>query len=243
MRSRTIAPLVAVLSLLVVPAAASPMLGMIDTFQSGTTEGWFAGGGPFQQVPPIPPHVVDTGGPTGANDAYLEIVAVGGQGAGSRLVAMNATQWTGDFTGIPTIEMDVFNLGPTDLTLRLLFENPAGGAPTDVAITSAGIGLPAGSGWMHVTLAIDALSLTPLLGDVGALLANVTLMRLIHSPVAAFPPPGVFATLGVDNISAGAVPRPGPFPDVTPVPEPATIALLGSGLASMLFRKRRRAGR
>lgn len=212
---------------------------MIDTFQSGTTEGWFAGGGPFGVVPPTPPQVVRTGGPTGANDAYLQIVATGGLGPGSRLVAMNATQWTGDFTGIPTIEMDVANFGPADLTLRLLFENPSAGPPTDIAITSAGIGVPAGSGWMHVSLAIDALSLTSLMGDLNALLAGVTLMRLIHAPDAAFPGPGISATLGVDNISAGPVARPGPFPDTSPLPEPASLTLLGSGLAALLHRARR----
>jgi hypothetical protein len=153
---------------------------------------------------------------------------------------MNAAQWTGDFGGVSTIEMDVINLGSSDLTLRLLFENPAAAAPTDIAITTAGVNLPATSGWQHVILAIDAPSLTPLLGDAGVLLANVTLMRLIHAPAAAFPGPAVTAALGVDNISAGAVPRPGPFPDATPVPEPATIGLLGAGLASLLVRRRRR---
>ena len=53
-------------------AAAAPItLSQIDTLQDVTTGGWFAGGGPFGSVPPVPPHVVATGGPTGAKDASI----------------------------------------------------------------------------------------------------------------------------------------------------------------------------
>jgi hypothetical protein len=242
MRSRPLIPIVTFLSFLTAPAVASPILGMVDTFQSVTTEGWFAGGGPFGQFPPVPPQVVSTGGPTGANDAYLQIAATGFGGPGGRLVAMNASQWTGDFTGIPTIEMDVFNFGQVELALRLLFEDPSAGPPTNIAITTTSVAVPSGSGWMRVSLAIDALSLTALEGNVSDLLDSVTLVRLIHAPLAAFPGPPIAAVLGVDNISAGPVDRPGPFPDPTPVPEPSTLFLISGGLviAGLASRKRRR---
>ena len=83
----------------------------IDDFEDGTTAGWHVGD-PAQH--PAPPVNVSTGGPAGAGDAYLQLQALGGSGAGSRLSVLNLSQWTGDFTGVPAIEMDVNNFGPED---------------------------------------------------------------------------------------------------------------------------------
>ena len=54
----------------------------IDDFEDGTTAGWHVGD-PAQH--PAPPVNVSTGGPAGAGDAYLQLQALGGSGAGSRL--------------------------------------------------------------------------------------------------------------------------------------------------------------
>src|SRR5687768_4371857 len=104
------------------PFAGAVTVGQIDTFQDGTTENWFAGGGPFGAVPPVPPTNIPTGGPGGSTDRYLHIAATGGSGAGSRLTAINGTQWTGNYltAGVNAISIDVNNLGTTDLSLRLL---------------------------------------------------------------------------------------------------------------------------
>src|SRR5690606_11664924 len=128
-------------------AASVAVIGQVDTFQSLTTEGWFAGGA-MGSSPPVPPFVMDTGGPAGDGDAFLVITSFGGALPGGRLVAMNGTQWAGDYlaSGIDAISMDVLNMGQTDLVLRLVFENPQGGAPTDLAVSTLGISLPAGSG-------------------------------------------------------------------------------------------------
>lgn len=126
-------------------------IGQIDTFQSGIG-GWFAGGGPFGQFPPVPPHVVSSGGPTGANDAFLQVTSSGGDGPGSRLVAMNASQWAGNYltAGFTTIEMDVRNIGASDLILRLLFEDPIAAPPANIAVSTLGVVVPAGSDWTHI---------------------------------------------------------------------------------------------
>ena len=52
---------VAILAVGVPALAGAAVVGQTDRFESGTTEGWFAGGGPFGQVPPVPPQVVGTG--------------------------------------------------------------------------------------------------------------------------------------------------------------------------------------
>lgn len=43
-----------------------------------------------------------------------------------------------------------------------------------------------GGGWTHAEFALDPPSLIALTGDVQTLLANVTALRILHSPDAAF---------------------------------------------------------
>src|SRR5690349_11298324 len=110
-----------ILSLLCFAAvsAQAATLGQIDTFTTGT-QGWIAP----DPTNPNPPSTA-LGGPGGASDPYLKLVANGDTGPGSRLTVVNDAQWTGDFiaAGIRSIGMDVQNFGPSDVYLRLLFEH------------------------------------------------------------------------------------------------------------------------
>jgi len=186
--------------------ASAVAIGQSDDFEDGTTRGWVVnllGMGSH----PAPPANVPGGGPQGPFDNYLVLTAVGGSGAGSRLAVINTTQWAGDYAsaGVSFIEMDLFNYGATDLSIRLFLENPMGGPPVDTAVTDAVL-LPSGQGWVHVTFSVSASDLTLLTGDVDTLLSNVTALRIFHGPSAAFPGPEVLTQLGVDNVTA--VPEP-----------------------------------
>ena len=183
-------------------------VGTLDTFENGTTQGWFAG---LFTNPPIPPHVVAGGGPFGDDDAHLVITATGDFGAGSRLTAINASQWAGDYLAedVTAIEMDLKNLGASDLTIRLLLLSPG-----NAAITTFGAFLPAGAAWAHVVFPIDVGGLTAVGGTVAGALSGVTQLRIVHNPLPTFGTPPVVGALAVDNIRV--------------VPEPGAILLLGS---------------
>lgn len=211
------------------PAGAQVVLGQVDTFEDGTTQGWGVGPGGS----PVPPTNA-TGGPAGADDNFLLLLSLGGAGGpGSRLVTFNDAQWGGDYltAGIGTIQMDLNNLGPNDLFIRLLFADPVGGPPSNIAITDA-LFLPTGSGWVHATFDVRPASLITLLGTATDALANATELRIFHNPDPDFPGPpigipAIEARLGVDNIAA--------------VPEPSAIVFLaagGMGGIALLVRRR-----
>ena len=212
----------------------------IDDFEDGTTANWHVG---EPALHPAPPVNISTGGPTGVDDAYLQLQAFGGSGPGSRLSALNLSQWTGDFTSVAAIGMDVNNFGPDDLVLRLLFVDfpDAPGPPTNVAWTLAPVIVPSGSGWNHVLFSLSLANLFAPIGTAGGALADVDELRIFHNPDPFFGGPSVgappvVATLGIDNIGAVA--------ETTAVPEPASMLLMLAGLgagARKRFRGKRQA--
>ena len=116
--------------------------------------------------------------------------------------------------------MDVRNFGPDDAFLRLLFADPAGASPTNIAITDA-VFVPGGGNWTSIDFDVSASSLIAILGNPATALTNATELRIFHNPSPTFPapptgPPPVTLTLGVDNIQA--------------VPESSSSRLIGAGM-------------
>jgi hypothetical protein len=222
--------LIAFLFLLPHVARATPVVGQVSTFGDGTTQGWainLLGIG----APPaaVLPKNVPNGGPTGAGDPFLLLNSLGGAGGGSRLAALNtAPEWTGNYmsAGVNAITMDLFNVGQTDLFLRLAFEDPTIGPPTNIAFSTDAVLLPSGGAWTAVTFPIAPDDLTAALGTVEDALSSTTVLRLYHSPAPNVPNPiapipAIVASLGVDNIRALGI---------AAVPEPTTLILLAAGL-------------
>lgn len=225
MRVRSIPALAALLAGSIAASVASAVtIGQTDDFEDGTTQGWVVA---LLGSSPLPPTNVSTGGPAGSGDHFLLLQSQGNLGAGSRLVAINVSQWTGDYTaaGVTAIAMDLENLGDTQLSIRVMLADPAGGPPADLAVSTAPIVLDPGSGWHSVVLPVTAGSLTAGVGTVDAALSGATELRIYHGTSASFPGGPIAAALGVDNIRA--------------VPEAGTAPLVAVGLA-LVARVRRR---
>ncbi len=186
--------------LLAAPAFGQITVGQTDDFQDGTTQDWRNG----RDTDDV--SNVATGGPDGAGDRYLQVVADGSFIAG-RLAVFNTEQWSGDFTaaGVARVTLDVNNTGANDLVLRLWIE----GAGGDFASTS-GLALAAGTGWQRATFSVQPSALSAVRGgtDVNATLADVFRFRVYHSPAVVAPGPEIVAELGLDNITAVGVAGP-----------------------------------
>ena len=185
--------LLALFLLLAAPAVAQITIGQTDDFEDGTTQDWRNG----RNTPDV--SNVATGGPDGAGDAYLQIVADGSFIAG-RLVAFNTEQWAGDFTaaGVTTVTLDLNNTGTSDLVVRLWIEGPGGDF-----VSTDGLFLGAGSGWQAASFSVQPGDLTASGGtDVNATLSDVFRFRVYHGPAASAPGPNVVGELGLDNITA-----------------------------------------
>ena len=227
-----VAALVAGLVTLQGTAAAQVTAGQVDDFESPGVAGWIVG----DPGHPAPPSNQTSGGPGGAGDGFLLLQSTGLDGPGSRMSAFNTAQWAGDYTaaGIAGVRLSANNFGPSALSLRLLLADPAGGPPSNAAVSTLALLLPANSGWTSLFFPLLPGSLTPVLGTVAGALSNATELRLFHNPAPVFtgPPnssPAVLASLGIDNVTA-----------VSTVPEPTTLGLLATGALALLVRRRRR---
>jgi hypothetical protein len=188
------------------------VVGQVDDFENGTLHGWTNGG--------VPGVSIESGGPAGANDNFMQVTATGGGGPGSRLTVFNRDQWLGDYvaTNVNAIEMDLQNQGDVDLTIRLGFKEFSGpGAP---GYLSAPFFLLAGSGWQHAIFLINPASVTAVgtLSDFNTFFAGgFSEMRIINE-------------VGVGDLSGDPVAGQLGIDIIRTVPEPSATLLASIGL-------------
>jgi hypothetical protein len=188
-------------------APAAIVAGQTDTFQDNATDNW--GGGDDLTV--------QDGGTAGAGDLYLHLESFGGGSSGSKLSTFNAFQWSGNYAaaGITSVGMDLLNPNTspvaTPLNMRIVLFGPNGSRWS----SANGVLIPADDQWHHAvfsTAQADLVLVNP--GDTySAMYAGVTQLMIRYdagaSPSAGGTP---FAgTLGIDNVTAVAVPEPGSF--------------------------------
>lgn len=222
---KPIMPIFAALALLPVLGASSAsaiVFGQIDDFENGTTMGWANG---------VPGYVVNvnTGGPAGTNDNFLQLTA-DGVGQGGRLTTFNLQQWLGNYVvqGVTAIQLDLRNQGSTQLSIRLAFKSAnTADAP---GFLSQAIVLAPGSGWQRFSISLTAANMIRV-GNPAVyntfFSTGVADVRIINQ-VGTTTLNGDFVTgqIGIDNIRA--------------VPEPTTVALLAGGLGLLGWRRFRR---
>lgn len=179
---------------------AQVQLDQVDDFENGSTENWVEAIG--SATSPNPPVNSPTGGPAGANDNFLQVSSGGGNGPGSRQVALNITQWTGDYiaAGIGRIQVDVANLEGAIVNLRVGFQDSQA---TRFVSTEAQV-IPSDGQWQTLIFDISESAMTRVQGlrSYAQALGNVTEMRFISAANTSFIGDRVISTMGLDNITA-----------------------------------------
>ncbi|MEM9680336.1 MAG: hypothetical protein AAF901_08440, partial [Bacteroidota bacterium] len=160
-------------------------VGQTSDFQSGT-QGWKHG----QPSSTNQPVQITMGGPGGMTDAFLRTTNSGSGGPGGRHAFINDdANWIGDFTaaGVLSINFDVQNPGSRDVSLRVGLQSNFN---SRWAVSTVPTVIPAGSGWVNVTMNVDAASLTSAGNPaemVSDILTDVTIIKIYSNDGSTSP--------------------------------------------------------
>ena len=176
-----------------VNSAWAIVVGQVDSFETGNSQGWIEGTNGI---------AISAGGPAGNSGHYLPVTS--GAGAVPRLLAFNNAQWIGDFAtaGVTAVDMDLKNFGAGALPIRIAIREGSGGSTTPGYSTSVAFNLPADGVWHHATFSLSAGSLTAINSPqpLAMNLTNVADFRLLSSVAPATIGDAITAQIGVDNV-------------------------------------------
>lgn len=189
-------------------------LGQTDDFNDGSLHNWATG-----DINPNPHSNVADVGQGGVGDHVMNVLSnAEGGGPGAQPVVFNTAQWTGDYlaAGITAITLDINNLSAIPINPGLEVRGPGG-----TLFTLTGATVPANSGWVSVSISLDPSNFVG--GNALLTLAGVTELRFREIQGGSTVVPNAATSAYYDNITAA--------------PEPASVALLGLGAATMLRRR------
>lgn len=187
MRARQVS--LALFALLASFASGQITINQTDTFQDGTTQSWLGGASPTN---------VPNGGPLGTGDKFLQLTS----GFQNKLASYNIARWGGNYVnaGVNRVEVDLKNLGATDLTVRLILFGPLGNRWS----SNTGVALPVGSTWIHATFDLEAANFTHTqgTGTFNDALTALDRMMFRHEVTVSTGGTAVTGSLGIDNVAA-----------------------------------------
>jgi hypothetical protein len=172
----------------------------VSDFEDGTRHGWDG------ELPNLT--VVDSGGPNGEGDHFLQIVSDGGFGGrGSRLATFNRDpDWIGDYlaAGANRIELDMMNFTTTQepVDMRAVLFGP--GSTSNRFTSLSSITVPNDGVWRHYSFSLANEDLMRVQGGASYDDMITGVVRAMFRHDSGGPSSGgtpVVATLGVDNIT------------------------------------------
>lgn len=159
----------------------------MDTFTDGSLQSWGGGANPTN---------IPTGGPTGANDKYLQITT----GIGGHLATYNIERWNGNYpvAGVGRVDVDFKNTGATELDMRLILHGPLGTRWS----SNVAFNLPVGSAWTHASWELKASEFTLTTGTASFAETLAALDRLMFREETTISAGGDFTNgqVGIDNV-------------------------------------------
>ncbi len=210
--------------------------GYIDDFENGTTNSWVMG--PKANSDLAPKNLANED----ESNRFLKVNSFGeganGRDAGSRMVFYNENQWTGDFSQIGSISLNVKAESSTEeyLYMRLAIYDTAATGVYSRYVSTQHQPLKADGAWHLINLSLAAEDLTRFRGEESAdeVLRNVSHLRILSSKdnISGWGVDKISATLSIDNITA--MPTIPQNQVITTVPLPASFWFMLSALMGIL---------
>ena len=162
---------------------------------------------------------MNSGGPAGIGDHYLQLSSNGQLGIGGKLTTFNLQQWLGNYIaqGVTAIEIDLRNSGTTAVNIRLAFK--AQNLMNSPGYLSAPVILAPGGAWQHVSISLAPANMIA----VGGPSAYNTFFS------SGIGDARIINEVGTSNLNGDLIIGQVDIDNIHAVPEPAAVELLALG--------------